>query len=519
MSSSIPAAGSGSPAAPAFAGWERLHPLSPFVRGGRAAVALVVILVAASAQRHNGSSENLLVDLGLVALILVLGLVNWLVTRWRFDGATLQYETGLIRRDVRRLPVARIQAVDVVQPLMARFLGVAEVQIHVGGASKDTRLAYLSQDRAAELRTALLAAHHGHDPRTTPEPQEVAAMTVPTGRLVGSVLLSGGAMIFALVLVAVVAIAVASPKVAGAVIATMAVYLIAMGAGVWRRFNVLYGFTVAYAPDGVRVRRGLLGTVSETIPLRRVQAVRQIEPLLWRLFGWCRLEVDLAGVPTRQRGSGTGQVRKALLPVGTVPVARSLREQVIGTVGFVPTPPPRRAMLKAPLSYHFLAAGHDSTIAIAVTGRLRKVTSWVPLEKLQSIRRVEGPLQRRLGLATVHLDVAGRRVEAAFRDRDGASSRQLVDELAALSRVARGRALPDARPPSVPAHPDGEPVPAEARSTAGTDPAAAGDSSPARVPPGWHADPSHRHRHRYWDGAGWTQYVHDEGDEVSSDPL
>ena len=44
----------------------------------------------------------------------------------------------------------------------------------------------------------------------------------------------------------------------------------------------MYGFTVAQSPDGIRIRRGLLGTVAETIPAQRVQAVRMIEPLLWR---------------------------------------------------------------------------------------------------------------------------------------------------------------------------------------------------------------------------------------------
>jgi putative membrane protein len=53
------------------------------------------------------------------------------------------------------------------------------------------------------------------------------------------------------------------------------------------------------------------------------------------------------------------------------------------------------------------------------------------------VRRVQGPVQRRLGLATVHLDAAGKRVDAAFRDRDAAEAEQLTDELAALSRQAR----------------------------------------------------------------------------------
>jgi putative membrane protein len=89
------------------------------------------------------------------------------------------------------------------------------------------------------------------------------------------------------------------------------------------------------------------------------------------------------------------------------------------------------------LSYHFLAAGHDRTMAVAVTGRVQKVTSWVPLEKAQSVRRVQGPVQRALALATVHVDVAGRRVGATFRDRAVEEADRLVEDLATLSRGAR----------------------------------------------------------------------------------
>jgi len=74
---------------------------------------------------------------------------------------------------------------------------------------------------------------------------------------------------------------------------------------------------------------------------------------------------------------------------------------------------------------------------VAVTGRVRRETTWVPLAKTQSVRFVQGPLQRRLGLATVHLDAAGRRVRAEFRERDAEEARSLVTELAALSRNAR----------------------------------------------------------------------------------
>jgi len=279
---------------------------------------------------------------------------------------------------------------------------------------------------------------------------------------------------------------------------SLLVYLIGIGQGIWRRFNEQYQFTVALAPDGIRVRRGLLSTVSETIPIRRVQAVRQIEPLLWRLFGWCRLEVDLAGMPGHGRSGGGGRVTKALLPVGPHQSAAVLRQVVIGSIEPPLSEPPRQARLKAPLSYHFLAAGHDGVMAVAVTGRVQRVTCWVPLEKAQSVRRVQGPVQRALHLATVHVDVAGRRVGAKFRDRAVDEADRLVQELALLSRGARRRV-------SV------EDTLAGVRSASGSPDGLTPVAGPPVTAPGWFADPAGHHQARYFDGRDWTEHVADDG--------
>jgi putative membrane protein len=67
------------------------------------------------------------------------------------------------------------------------------------------------------------------------------------------------------------------------------------------------------------------------------------------------------------------------------------------------------------------------------------VTAWVPFEKVQSLRYVQGPVQRRLRLATVHIDTAGRNVHAALRDRDVAEAAQALADLIELCRAARYR--------------------------------------------------------------------------------
>jgi putative membrane protein len=430
-------------------GWRRLHPLSPLVRSGRGVLAVLAVAGLSTSGAFGQSTGQRWYDIAVPIVAAVAAVINWLVTRWKIDGPTLRIETGLLRRDSRQLPLARIQAVDLVRPFLARMLGLAELRVRLaGGPEHDGRLAYLTEPAATKLRARLLAAHYGLDPET-PEPAEQVVVTVPVGRLIGSVLLSTGGPA-AVAVTAGILLIVLSPAGLVAAVAPVLWWVIISASLLWQRVSTMYGFTVAASPDGVRIRRGLLGTVAETIPVARVQAVRMIEPLLWRPFGWRRLEVDVAGSPGRERPEGASSVRKALLAVGHDAQARELLLLAIGNTSAALTKPPRRAVWKAPLSYHYLAAGHDDAVAVTVIGRVRRVTTWLPLAKTQSVRLVQGPWQRRLGLATVHLDAAGKHARAEFAQRDQGEARPLVTELAGLSRSARRRALPpvpSARPP------------------------------------------------------------------------
>ena len=392
--------------------WQKLHPLTPVVLAGRSAVVLVLVIGEDSARGGGGGGVAFLVALGIVALALVVSVVKWLVTRWALDGTTLRIETGLLRRDARQLPLARIQAVDVVRPFLARLVGLAELRVRLAGSSRGGgRLAYLAEPVAVDLRARLLAGHHGLD-LATPEPAERPMATVATSHLVAAALFTPAAAVAVALVGAIIVLLTVSPAAAAASVGTLVVYMIGFVRITWRRVADQYGFAVGLAPDGIRVKRGLLSTVSETVPFARVQAVRKIEPLLWRALGWCRLEVDVAGSPGQEQGTRSGRVTKSLLPVGRCEVADRLFSSLLGLRQFELSRPPHRAWWKAPFSYHFLAAGCDGSVLAATTGRFKKVTTWVPLEKVQSVRRMQGPVQRRLHLVTVHADAAGRGVRA-----------------------------------------------------------------------------------------------------------
>jgi putative membrane protein len=434
------------------ASWHRLHPLSPLVRAGRQMMSLLVVLIGIAVLNQH-QDGNLAVDVVVIVAALVGGFVSWLVTRWQIAGGVLRIDTGLLRRDSRRFPLSQIQAVDVVQTGLARLLGLAELQLRIAGgdSTRGGRLACLRLAEAEQLRRQLLALAAAPAgglalPATQAEavqdqagrPAARTLFRVRASRLPVAILLTRSGATVLVVAVATWLTAQFTGSVG--VIAPFLPVAFGVAATLWRQFNGEYGTTVVAAQDGIRLRSGLVQTTAQTIRPGRIQAVRLIEPLIWRPLGWCRLEVDVAGARQRREDRAEGQRLRALIPVGSRAEADLLLAELLSSPPLPSQPAPARARWKAPLSYHFLSWNGDDRYVVAARGRVCRETTWVPLEKVQSVRWVQGPLQRRLGLATVHLDVAGKRVSAEVEDRDSAEALQILAALPDLARAARSRA-------------------------------------------------------------------------------
>jgi putative membrane protein len=422
-------------------GFRRLHPLTPVLRGWKFFAAAVAIAL----QQAYGDVELGFILSAIAASIpigVAYGFLSWRATRFRIGPDDLRLETGVLFRRSRRVRLDRLQAVDVVRPLFARALGLAELRLEVaGGSSSEAPLAYLSEPSAQQLRAELLARAAGleHGMDTAPEAPERVLLKVPLGRLVESQLRSGF---------------VVTSLAAGAALLTVAVvvqrfellglsipFLIAAGPALFNGVAGQFDFTVADSPDGLRLRRGLLETRAQTVPPGRVQAVRVVEPLLWRPKGWCRVEVNVAGYV------GEGQQHASvLLPVGSREEAAQVMRLVLPDVdadAVQVTGVPERARWLDPLQLRFLAAGADERAFVTRSGRWRRQTDIVPHEKVQSVRLTQGPLQRRLRLATLHLDTTPGPVQATAAHRDEQEARHLLDTEIERARRARAIARPD----------------------------------------------------------------------------
>ena len=434
-----PTAGPAAP--PTDGGFRRLHPLTPVLRGWKIFAAAVAIALQ-QAYGDIGLGWLLLAIAGSIPVGVAYGYVSWRATRYRIGPEDLRLETGVLFRRSRRVRLDRLQAVDVVRPLVARALGLAELRLEVaGGSSSEAPLAYLSERAAHQLRAELLARAAGIDHGEAPAPvaPERVLLTVPLSRLVEAQLRSevvASGVLFAVGLVAA-AVVLRQWEPLGLAVPFLLVAVPAAFNGVASQFD----FTVAESPDGLRLRRGLLETRAQTVPPGRVQAVRIVEPFLWRRRGWCRVEANVAGYV------GEGQQQSSvLLPVGRRDDALRLIGLVLPGLDLASVPVagvPSRARLLDPLQWRRLAAGADEKFFVVRRGLLRRETDIVAHQKVQSVRITQGPLQRRLGLASLHLDTTPGPVQASAAHRDAREARRLMDTEVARARLARASAAPD----------------------------------------------------------------------------
>ncbi|MEJ3745396.1 PH domain-containing protein [Actinomycetes bacterium KLBMP 9797] len=422
-----------------------MHPLTPLLRGGRA---LVVIIAALSWQTLGqvGLGWFAVMVLALVVGQVVLALVSWYNTGYHVVGRELRVHEGLLWRRTRAIPLERLQAVEVVRPLLAQLTGLAELRLEVVGGSKtEAPLAYLTVADAVALRARLLALA-GQAPAAAAGTESAERAAAPAERpihavvnreLLVSQLLTPQALTIPFGVAGVTAQFVYDPTFSFIGIASTVTAMAGILLQPVRRVLADWNFRLARGDAGLRLRGGLLETRSQTIPLVRVQAVRVTWPLLWRAKGWLRMRLDVAGMT----GAGVedGKAFDRLLPVGDAATSERVLAETLPGVSLAGLPnaaPPARARWFHPFALPVMGVGLTADVMVARDGRLTRQLVIVPYARMQSVRVVQGPLQRRLGLATVYADTAGG-LPAAARDRDLSEAWWLAAELVRRSREAR----------------------------------------------------------------------------------
>lgn len=385
--------------------WLRVHPITPYLRGWLAIVIIAVSIGRGwldgfwSGEALNGVADKLplaiLVVLLVLAIVVGLFYLSWRFTKYRVTPTHVELRRGVIMRQHREARLDRVQAVDVVRPLLPRLLGLSELRFEVAdGGDSALRLEYLSARAAEELRAQILglaaglrgevaagrehstsgseAAGVGALGAGSPDAGSAGAAPVgaasqlhraqaaewarrtaadlagrdPAGLMPGgtqdeTVLvqvptgrLIGSALLNAApwVLTAAAACIVATLLLPGGVVFALLVpSLLGVGGALWGTVNREFRFRAAVSNDGLRLRHGLTESQHRTVPPGRVQAVRLRRPLLWRPFGWVGVDANVAGYGNGESG-GDAQ-RSVLLPVGTLAEATAVLSVVVPDPG------------------------------------------------------------------------------------------------------------------------------------------------------------------------------------------
>lgn len=472
----------------------------------------------------TGGGASIAGGVVLLVLLIIAGgfYLSWRFYQYRITAEMVQVHSGWLFRQQRHVRLDRVQAIDIKRPLLARIFGLAELSFEAadGGGSSAMTLAFVKAGDAETLRAEILRRAAGSQqpeetaaapdtdapesdavadsaadpaadssdpavpsvaagpspdvsPTSSPpspliEKPEQVMLTVPTGRLVGSIVLSAAVTVFVILLL-LAGGAFAAVQYFGDVefsdvapsIAVLIPIVIGAVASVWSPFSRDYGFTVATNDDGLRLRSGLLETRQQTVPPGRVQSVLISQPLLWRRFGWYRVRVSVAGYGAATDGKDVvlpvgsfDDVLRVLTVIAPDPGTAQARELIhagaVGTgteYGFITTP--RRLRAFDPLVWRRQGFAVTAGLVLFRTGRLNRQLTLMSHERIQSANLNQGPIERTLDVTNVELHTPLGPAAMNLHHLDATVAEQLFlyeTDIAAVSRRIADRnqwMLPD----------------------------------------------------------------------------
>jgi putative membrane protein len=280
--------------------------------------------------------------------------------RYRYDERELVVRWGLIFRNERHIPYARIQNLDAVQNPVHRLFGVTKVRLETGaGREPEATMSVLPIEAFDEMRrrvfegraeAAAVATDAEASTSATPAapaaagttllslgPRELAVAGLIENR--GMVLIAAAfGLVWELGFMEALTDRIFGEETAGRgairaffaavfgrgevpwgqvalMLAAFAGFLIFVRvlSMVWGLIR-LYGFTLTRTGEDLRSEFGLFTRVVATVPMRRIQTLTVYEGPWHRLFGWAAVRVTTAGGGA-QGGDASSSQREWLAPI------------------------------------------------------------------------------------------------------------------------------------------------------------------------------------------------------------
>lgn len=427
-----------------------------------------------------------------LASIVAYSYVAWKRMSFAVGREAVWFRSGLLMRQQRHARFDRIQAVDITYPFIGRLLGLGQLRIEVaGGAQSHVEIGYLKAEQLEALReqVAVLAsgspgvgyvqgdvrepsvgveaelgihseqeATGGAGMRSVPR-EERPLYSVSVGTHLLSLLYSAEFIVAGGIVVATLLAALGI----SAFVGEFFVYEIYAGfipialiavSYVWSQVSKHYGFSAFTTAEGIRIQQGLLDTRSQTIPPQRVHAVEITQPFFWRRHDWYRVRILQAGYVGEANGKNPSDI---LLTAGSRRDAELALWLVMPDLGVEDPLGLIEAGLKGDrlrqdsyfypvdqsvrwldwFSWKRRAFALTPVALVTRDGWLRRRFMVLPLERLQALSVHQGPLQRRVGVSTVHVETVPGQVNTRVYHVNANVTSDFVREVLRLSAMCR----------------------------------------------------------------------------------
>ena len=442
----------------------RFHPLTiVFALGGELRNFLLPAVFATMTASQGNEAERFF----LVFLVpgAILSITRYFFSTYRYDVTELVVRTGIIFRNERHIPFARIQSVDAVQNVLHRLFGVVDVKVQTGTTGHpEATLSVLPFEALDEMRqhvfqgrsAAIVVAEDGASvsaaPAPSPEAHTLLSLSMRDRALAGLLDNRGWVVIGAawgLVFESGVMDRLKWLESAGwTVFASvgLGLFVIAPVLSMGWALVRLHDFRLTLRGSDLRTEYGALTRVTATIPLRRVQAVEIHQGPGHVLTGRASVRVETAGGSAGRRASAEREWVAPIIALASLPAfvatllpdaaldslpwqrvgarafrRRRVRALVTAAVIGAATAPWLGAgwtagvtvalaslgLINAQLAVAALAWAKTDRVIAFKSGWLRRYLIIVPLSKIQAVELDESPFDRRHNMASLCVDTAG----------------------------------------------------------------------------------------------------------------
>jgi putative membrane protein len=305
---------------------------------------LPVILLLFGAAR--GENFWLIIGAASVVPTMIYSVIRYITLRFQIDNGQMIVKHGLIFRNVRSIPITKIQNIDFVQNPLHRLLGVAEVRVETAsGSEPEATLRVLKLEQVERLRAEIfeqrqidsLESHDIGAPSTTNSGSEFASEVgtegvVPSGFALANIQVQPIAILQipaswlfyaglasnrgALLIGVLFAFAFeanifkrldfqklrqlipANLGTAMMIVSAIAIFvalmvLLRLLGIIWYQLR-FHGYTLTRKGDDLRISCGMFTKVQATVPRQRIQFISVQSNLIMRLLGFSAVRIETA---------------------------------------------------------------------------------------------------------------------------------------------------------------------------------------------------------------------------------